>query len=110
MRRTMDPAFRRLVVAGAAGLLPPAGLAAPDAPAPFPVAGGTGFVWTAPKSARCAPVQARDARDCTYSPTGAFGLPIAFHTCRLGGGGELLVFRSLPECREALETMRANAP
>jgi hypothetical protein len=96
--------------AAAAALLQTPAPAAPDPAAPFPVAEGTGFVWTAPKSAKCEPVRPADARACVFSPSGAFGLPLAYHTCRRSSGGELLVFRSMPECREALETMRANAP
>ncbi len=80
---------------------------------PFPVIGSVGFVWTAPQTARCAPVTPaafKNFKSCRFSETGAFGLPTAFHTCKPRQGGEWLVFRSMKECREALEAMQANAP
>ncbi|MFT3664983.1 hypothetical protein [Piscinibacter sp.] len=79
----------------------------------FPVVGSVGFVWTSPKTAKCAPISeavAKTFKGCEFSESGAFGLPIAYHTCTRKQGGELLAFRSPAECDEALETMRANAP
>ena len=36
-------------------------------------------------------------------------LPLAYHACAVARS-EVLVFRSLADCNEALETMQANAP
>jgi hypothetical protein len=79
----------------------------------FDVASGHGFDWTQPRSARCVkiePKRAQALQPCEFHASGAFGLPLAYHACRGGGGGEVLVFRDARECREALDTMRANAP
>lgn len=97
-----------LTVLLSALLLPVAGAAGP-----FPVAGGHGFDWHRPRSARCLPVDAPRAQalqPCEFHAIGAFGLALAYHACRGGRGGEVLVFRNAAECREALETMKANAP
>lgn len=79
----------------------------------FEVVGGQGFDWTRPDQARCAAITADAARRfgaCRFEATGAFGLPLAHHLCPLKGGGEVVVFRNRAQCREALETMQANAP
>jgi hypothetical protein len=79
----------------------------------FPVTGGVGFNWLAPQTARCARLTEQDVKQfkaCTFHESGAFGLPLAYHACPMIRGGEVLVFRSMTECTEALETMQANAP
>lgn len=79
----------------------------------FDAVGGVGFNWSRPKQARCNVVKVDDVKDlasCRFEPTGAFGLPLAYHTCPARRGGELMVFRKRKECLEALETMAANAP
>lgn len=84
-----------------------------DAGDRFDVVGGIGFNWSRPKQARCNVVKAEDVKDlasCQFEPTGAFGLPLAYHTCPAKRSGELMVFRSRKECQEAFETMQANAP
>lgn len=79
----------------------------------FEVVGGQGFDWTRPDQARCVAITADAARRfgaCRFEAIGAFGLPLAHHLCPLKGGGEVMVLRDRAQCREALETMRANAP
>lgn len=90
-------------------------LAAPGALAQdaFPVAGSYGFDWHQPDSAACNEVtqtQEKRFKPCAFHTSGAFGLPLAFYTCRLPHGGELMSFRTKSDCQEALETMNANAP
>lgn len=79
----------------------------------FSVPGGHGFNWSKPKSARCVRLGEADVKQlkpCEFHATGAFGLPLAYYTCPRAKGGETLVFRNAAECKEALETMQANAP
>lgn len=82
--------------------------------AEFPVVGGWGFDWLAPKSAKCRRIEAADAarfRKCEFlSPGGAFGLTLPYHRCTAPGRSEHLVYATRAQCTEALETMRANAP
>lgn len=82
---------------------------------PRGVVGGFGFNWSKPRQAACREVTTRMAQDfegCEFSPSGAFGLPLAYHACRLKGKdrGEVMVFSKKAECQRALETMRANGP
>lgn len=79
----------------------------------FAVVGGYGFDWLKPKQARCARIAPADAarfKPCTFAPSGAFGLDLAYHSCPLPRGGEVIVLASMAACRAALETMQANAP
>ncbi|HET9206343.1 MAG TPA: hypothetical protein VFO28_08920 [Burkholderiaceae bacterium] len=79
----------------------------------FPIAGAYGFDWLKPKTAQCkriTPEAAAKFRTCEFADSGAFGLPLAHHTCRAGKHSEVIVLKSLAQCTEALETMRANAP
>jgi len=81
--------------------------------ADFPVAGAYGFDWLKPRSAQCrriTPEQATKFTACEFADSGAFGLPLAHHTCRAGKRSEYIVLETLAHCTEALETMRANAP
>ena len=81
--------------------------------ADFPVAGAYGFDWLKPKTAQCkriTPEQAAKFGPCEFADNGAFGLPLAHHTCRAAKQSELIVLKTLAQCTEALETMRANAP
>jgi hypothetical protein len=87
--------------------------AAAGAQQAFAVVGGYGFDWTRPKAARCTAITAAGAarfKPCTFAPSGAFGLDLAYHSCPLQRGGEMIVLASMAACNEALETMRANAP
>jgi len=79
----------------------------------FPIAGAYGFDWLKPKTAQCnriTPAVAAKLDPCEFADSGAFGLPLAHHTCRAGKQSEIIVFKSLAQCTEALQTMRANAP
>lgn len=79
----------------------------------FAIAGGFGFDWHEPESARCTRVTETEAQRlsaCKFHESGAFGLPIAYHACMTRKGGEFLVFKTAALCREAIETMEANAP
>ena len=81
--------------------------------AEFPLAGAYGFDWLKPQAARCkriTPEQATKFGACEFAASGAFGLPLAHHTCRAGKHSEYIVLETLAHCTEALETMRANAP
>jgi hypothetical protein len=91
-----------LVVAGSAG--------AEDR---FPVVGGWGFDWLHPARARCREIAAKDAerfRACRYSKEFAFGLDMMAYACKADGRAEFVIFRTKNDCREAFETMQANAP
>lgn len=82
-------------------------------PPSFPVAGGFGFNWLEPETAHCVRIGEQDAKQfatCEFHESGGFGLPLAYHVCKGTKGGEYLVFESAAHCREALETMQANAP
>ena len=82
-------------------------------PPSFSVVGGFGFDWLAPETPHCVRIGESDAKKfatCEFHESGAFGLPLAYHACKRGDGGEYLVFKSAAQCREALETMQANAP
>jgi hypothetical protein len=75
--------------------------------------GGYGFDWTRPKAARCSritPDEAARFKPCTFSPSGAFGLDVAYQSCPRQRGGEVIVLATMAACREALEAMRAHAP
>lgn len=83
------------------------------AEASFPVAGGYGFDWLAPDTAKCIRIADTDARQfkaCEFHASGAFGLDLAYHACPTTQRGEFLVFKSQAACQEALDTMQANAP
>ena len=85
----------------------------PAGAAEFAVAGAYGFDWLQPKSAQCrriTPERATRFGTCEFADSGAFGLPLAHHTCRAGRRSEYIVLKTLAHCTEALETMRANAP
>jgi len=82
-------------------------------PPAFAVVGGFGFNWLEPDTAQCARIAAADSKrftQCEYHASGAFGLPLAYHTCTTTRDGEYLVFKSAAQCQEALETMQANGP
>lgn len=101
---------RNLAMLAAAGLIICTNALGADT---FAVAGSYGFDWTKPKKARCERVTdtlQKRFKSCEFSASGAFGLPLAYHSCALAGGGEMLLFRDRRECGEALETMHANAP
>ena len=100
---------RRVVVVAALGCL---GVATAVA-AEFALVGGYGFDWLKPKQARCARITPADAarfKACTFAASGAFGLELAYHSCPLQRGGEMIVLQSKAACQQALETMQANAP
>lgn len=87
--------------------------AAAAAGAPRGVIGGFGFNWSKPSQAACREVTTKMAQDfvgCEFSPSGAFGLPLASFACRVKGKGEIMVFSKKAECQKALETMLANGP
>ena len=89
------------------------GTAARSAEPAFRVHDGFGFDWLAPDSARCTRVATKDTKafqTCAFHDSGAFGLSLAYFSCPIRKGSELLVFKSSSECQEALETMQANAP
>ena len=80
----------------------------------FPVAGGYGFDWLKPKSAKCRVISAEQAatfKKCEFSKNGnAFGLPSSYHTCIAPGRSEYFIYESKAKCVDALETMNANGP
>lgn len=79
----------------------------------FPANDGFGFKWSDPESARCERVDKamlESFKHCEFHASGAFGLPLAYHTCTHRSSGETLVFKTAAACEEALETMQANAP
>ncbi len=87
--------------------------AAADADDRFPIEGAWGFDWLHPATARCRRITAKDAaglRDCRYSKQFAFGLDMHAHACKTGAHAEYVIFRTRQDCREAFETMQANAP
>ncbi len=80
---------------------------------PFALSSGVGFNWLDPESAHCARIAAAESRKfkaCEFRDSGAFGLAHAYYSCPTDDGAEFLVFKSVAECQEALETMQANAP
>lgn len=86
-------------------------MASPAHAGEFAVIGGHAFDWKKPRAAKCKAVTAQDAakfRKCEFAPTGAFGLPLAYHTCTVGPRSEFIVLDSAAHCQEALETMQAN--
>lgn len=81
--------------------------------AEFPIVGGYGFDWLKPDTTRCKTVTAKDAaafKKCDFLESGTFGLPLASHVCKAGKHSEYFILRNKAECKDALETMRANAP
>lgn len=86
----------------------------PAAAEGFPVVGGYGLELSQPATTTCRPMgKAEVARfkECEFLPEGrAFGLPHPFHSCQAGDGVAVLVYASQAQCKEALETMRANGP
>jgi hypothetical protein len=89
-------------------------LPSPLLAAEFPLKGGYGFDWLKPEAAACRRISEHDLarfRRCEFSADGhAFGLPFAYHTCVAEPGSEVLIYATPCQCREALETMRSNAP
>ena len=76
-----------------------------------PPPGSYGFNWLDPES-RCSELTAKDlapVTECTVS-TNAFGLRLNSHLCRVNSRIELMIYRTAAQCKEALETMQANAP
>lgn len=99
-----------LLLAFMTAVAPTTALTAEDV---FPVANGFGFDWLQPERATCARISSTDAKRfgrCDFHASGAFGLPLAYHACKVKGGSEFLVFKTATACDEALETMQANAP
>ena len=97
----------RLCMVFAASALASAAQAAGPAPAPARY----GFNWLG-DAASCRALTERElgrAPRCEDS-TGAFGLQLPSQACRVGRNVEWMVYRSLSDCREALETMQAHAP
>lgn len=81
--------------------------------AEFPIVGGYGFDWLKPDTTRCRMITAKDTaafKKCEFIDSGTFGLPLASHTCKAGKYSEYFILRNKAECKDALETMRANAP
>ena len=79
----------------------------------FPIAGSYGFDWLKPDTTRCKIITAKDVavfKKCEFTESGTFGLPLASHACRAGKHSEFIILRNKAECKDALETMRANAP
>lgn len=81
----------------------------------FPIAGGYGFDWAKPTTARCKRITQADSekfKKCEFSDAenGAFGLPLANHTCRVSSRSEYMIYSSRANCVTALETMQSHAP
>lgn len=81
--------------------------------AEFPIVGGYGFDWLKPDTTRCRTITTKDVatfKKCEFIDSGTFGLPLASHACRVARHSEYFILRTKAECKDALETMRANAP
>jgi hypothetical protein len=69
------------------------------------------FNWLSP-AATCKALSAKELAKwskCEVN-TGAFGLQLQSHSCKVSSRVEWMVYRTAAECREALETMQANGP
>ena len=85
-----------------------AGAVATSAPAPPPA--GVGFNWLDDGS-HCRVLTSRElARARCQASDNAFGLALPSRACRVSDRVEWMVYRTAAECRQALETMRANGP
>lgn len=77
----------------------------------LPPPGSYGFNWLDSNSV-CKKLTAKElagVSSCTVS-TNAFGLELTSQVCRVNSHVEYMVYSSMAQCREALETMQANGP
>ena len=75
----------------------------------LPPAGSYGFNWLDPKS-QCRKLTDKDlakVSKCTVTAN-AFGLDLESHACRVSAHVELIIYKTAPQCQQALETMQAN--
>lgn len=76
-----------------------------------PSAGSYGFNWLSaePTCRKFSTAQRVALKNCTVS-SDAFGLNVRSHVCRVNRRTEYMIYSSAAKCRDALETMQANAP
>lgn len=80
--------------------------------ADLPPVGAYAFDWFAPNTSRChalKPAERNKMKRCETGRNG-FGPTKPTHVCAMKGHGELMVYKTLAQCKEEFETMSANAP
>lgn len=80
----------------------------------LPPVGSYGFDWLHPESAQCKQMTRKDIdkfKGCKYEKQGgSFGLDLPYYFCAVNEDIEYFVYLTKANCREAKETMEANAP
>lgn len=78
----------------------------------LPPPGSYGFNWLDAEVSHCRKLTDTDlssVRECTISHN-AFGLELESHACKVDAHIELMVYKTLTQCQQALEPMQANGP